>query len=158
MRFNVLVLVPTIVALASYVQGHSDVRRSLLRRSEIVGELAEISTRDLIDELSSRLEARAGNNDKPPTPPPFVRSAAAARRRAQAIVNHNQNFGVPSMTPARRASDKENVGTPMRIARFTPAAHHRQSMVYRSVTLRPASSAAFASDAEAGPRNHGPSN
>ncbi|KAF6743143.1 hypothetical protein DFP72DRAFT_859523 [Ephemerocybe angulata] len=65
MRFNILVLVPTIVALASYVQGHSD---SHLRRSEIVGELAEISTRGLIDELSSRLEARAGNDDKSPPP------------------------------------------------------------------------------------------
>ncbi|KAF5319819.1 hypothetical protein D9611_012875 [Ephemerocybe angulata] len=67
MRFNVLVLVPTVVALASYVQGHynefdaRDTReiQSLLRRSEIMEELAEISTRDLIDELSSRLEARS---------------------------------------------------------------------------------------------------
>ncbi|KAF5339610.1 hypothetical protein D9611_011473 [Ephemerocybe angulata] len=66
MRFNVLVLVPTVVALASYVQGHydefdaRDTReiQSLLSRSEIMEELAEISTRDLIDELSSRLEAR----------------------------------------------------------------------------------------------------
>ncbi|KAF6744556.1 hypothetical protein DFP72DRAFT_1078402 [Ephemerocybe angulata] len=66
MHFNVLVLVPTVVALASYVQGHydefdaRDTReiQSLLRRSEIMEELAEISTRDLIDELSSRLEAR----------------------------------------------------------------------------------------------------
>ncbi|KAF6752103.1 ectomycorrhizas-regulated small secreted protein [Ephemerocybe angulata] len=68
MRFNVLVLVPTVVALASYVQGHydefdaRDTReiQSLLRRSEMMEELAEISTRDLIDELSSRLEARFG--------------------------------------------------------------------------------------------------
>ncbi|KAF6752104.1 hypothetical protein DFP72DRAFT_1070795 [Ephemerocybe angulata] len=66
MRFNVLALVPTVVALASYVQGHydefdaRDTReiQSLLGRSEIMEELAEISTRDLIDELSSRLEAR----------------------------------------------------------------------------------------------------
>ncbi|KAF6742141.1 hypothetical protein DFP72DRAFT_1082473 [Ephemerocybe angulata] len=72
MRFNILFLVPTIVALASYAQGHYDEfdardlvdelstreTHSLLRRSEIMEELAEISTRDLIDELSSRLEAR----------------------------------------------------------------------------------------------------
>ncbi|KAF6757010.1 hypothetical protein DFP72DRAFT_1066384 [Ephemerocybe angulata] len=68
MRFNILVLVPTVVALASYVQGHSDEFdardtreiQSLLGRSEIMEELAEISTRDLIDEVSSRLEARGG--------------------------------------------------------------------------------------------------
>ncbi|KAF5334449.1 hypothetical protein D9611_014470 [Ephemerocybe angulata] len=79
MRFNVLVLVPTVVALASYVQGHYDEFdardlvdelstreiQGLLRRSEIMEELAEISTRDLIHELSSRLEARGGNNSKP---------------------------------------------------------------------------------------------
>ncbi|KAF6751980.1 hypothetical protein DFP72DRAFT_1171833 [Ephemerocybe angulata] len=79
MRFNVLVLVPTVVALASYVQGHYDEFdardlvdelstreiQGLLRRSEIMEELAEISTRDLIHELSSRLEARGGNSSKP---------------------------------------------------------------------------------------------
>ncbi|KAF5334652.1 hypothetical protein D9611_011998 [Ephemerocybe angulata] len=79
MRFNILVLVPTVVALASYVQGHYDQFdardlvdelstreiQSLLRRSEIMEELAEISTRDLIDELSSRLEARGGGASKP---------------------------------------------------------------------------------------------
>ncbi|KAF6751979.1 hypothetical protein DFP72DRAFT_850168 [Ephemerocybe angulata] len=73
MRFNILVLVPTVVALASYVQGHydefdaRDTReiQSLLGRSEIMEELAVISTRDLIDELSSRLEARGGGGSKP---------------------------------------------------------------------------------------------
>ncbi|KAF6744565.1 hypothetical protein DFP72DRAFT_1093658 [Ephemerocybe angulata] len=83
MRFNILVLVPTIVALASFVQGHydefdaRDTReiQSLLRRSEIMEELAEISTRDLIDELSSRLEARTNafskiDKIKPIDPPP----------------------------------------------------------------------------------------
>ncbi|KAF5329879.1 hypothetical protein D9611_013419 [Ephemerocybe angulata] len=79
MRFNILVLVPTVVALASYVQGHYDQFdardlvdelstreiQSLLRRSEIMEELAEISTRNLIYELSSRLEARGGGASKP---------------------------------------------------------------------------------------------
>ncbi|KAF5334452.1 hypothetical protein D9611_014479 [Ephemerocybe angulata] len=76
MRFNILLLAPTIVALATYVQGHYDEFdardlvdelsvRNLLRRSEIMDDLAEISTRDLITELSSRLEARGGGGSKP---------------------------------------------------------------------------------------------
>ncbi|KAF5334462.1 hypothetical protein D9611_014480 [Ephemerocybe angulata] len=76
MRLNIITLLPLFAALASSVSGYYadefDSRDYVdelstreinqeLRRREIVAELADFSTRDLLDAISMKLERRGGN-------------------------------------------------------------------------------------------------
>ncbi|KAF6763189.1 hypothetical protein DFP72DRAFT_1060365 [Ephemerocybe angulata] len=79
MRLTFVKAIPIVVALASYVQGHVQDHKAssahharelvddlslrgvsdILRREEVADALTDISTRDLMEELSDRLEARS---------------------------------------------------------------------------------------------------